>query len=268
MMKPHPLGLVCRLRGTGFAPSDETLMISAKHDPLSEFESEKPVVRSIEEARATFVRERASTAKPDRPIAPPLNARQAVAARSSQSSSVSLPPTVGPVRALGFRDRRWLWLFAALGFSFGGALVLLNVAQIGAQPTPRQSTPVPLVSSAVPAALTTAPVLIREGKSVPRTTLTVASEQSRIAAAAGRTPTPNAQFFGSLAIVSTPERARAFVNGVPVGITPLVLTDLPVGSRTIRVEADAYTAWASTIRVVADHTTSVNATLSRSAVQP
>jgi hypothetical protein len=251
--------------------ADETLMISAKQDPLSEFEPEKPVVRHIEEARATFVRERASTAKLDRRIAPPVGTRPAIAARALQSPSVSRPPTVGRERGFGFTDRRWLWLLA-FGSAFVGALGFLIVARIGiAPPTPRQSTPVPLVSSALPAALTMAPFLIREQKSVPRTTRSV-TRQPRIAAAVLRTPTAGPQFFGSLVIVSTPERAHAFVNGVPVGITPLVLTDLPVGSRTIRVEADGYTAWSSTMQVVADQTTSVTATLSRpedaSVVQP
>jgi hypothetical protein len=73
-----------------------------------------------------------------------------------------------------------------------------------------------------------------------------------------------ARFSGSLAINSTPASARAFVNGTPVGVTPLVLTDVPVGSRVIRLEADDHAPWSSTVRVVANQLTRVTVTLSAS----
>ena len=70
-------------------------------------------------------------------------------------------------------------------------------------------------------------------------------------------------FYGSLLIDSMPAHARAFVNGQPVGTTPLVLTDVPVGSRAIRLEAENYTPWTSTVRVIADRRTRVTVTLDR-----
>jgi len=80
---------------------------------------------------------------------------------------------------------------------------------------------------------------------------------------AGR-PVARTRFYGSLVIVSIPATARAFINGEPVGVTPLVFTEVPVGSRAIRLEADDHSAWSSTVRVVAGQQTRVNATLTPS----
>jgi hypothetical protein len=83
---------------------------------------------------------------------------------------------------------------------------------------------------------------------------------SPIAAATDRQP-ESTRFYGSLVIDSMPINARAFVNGEPVGVTPLVLTDVPVGSRAIRLEAENHASWSSSVRVIADHRTYVNVTL-------
>jgi hypothetical protein len=72
------------------------------------------------------------------------------------------------------------------------------------------------------------------------------------------------RFYGSLVIDSVPVSARAFINGELVGVTPLVLTEVPVGSRAIRLEADDHSAWSSTVRVVAGQQTRVSATLTPS----
>jgi hypothetical protein len=52
-----------------------------------------------------------------------------------------------------------------------------------------------------------------------------------------------------------------FVNGVPVGVTPLLLASLPVGSRAVRVELDGHQRWSSAVRIVADKRTVLAATL-------
>ena len=70
-------------------------------------------------------------------------------------------------------------------------------------------------------------------------------------------------YKGSLAIRSAPLGARVFVNGRPVGSTPLVLDDLPVGSRAIRLEADGYERWSASTRIVANQQTRLSATLAR-----
>jgi hypothetical protein len=52
-----------------------------------------------------------------------------------------------------------------------------------------------------------------------------------------------------------------FLNGVPVGTTPIVLRDLPVGSRALRVELDGYKHWSSTVQIMASEQARIMATL-------
>jgi hypothetical protein len=68
-------------------------------------------------------------------------------------------------------------------------------------------------------------------------------------------------FHGSLAVSSAPQGAQVFVNGQPVGSTPLVLKEMPAGSRVVRVEADGYQGWSAAVRVVADEVSRVTASL-------
>jgi hypothetical protein len=49
----------------------------------------------------------------------------------------------------------------------------------------------------------------------------------------------------------------------PVGSTPLVLDNLPVGSRAVRIEADGYQRWSASTRVVANQQTRLSAILAR-----
>lgn len=88
------------------------------------------------------------------------------------------------------------------------------------------------------------------------------SSERRARVTAPLAPVEVPRFRGSLAIHSTPVGARVLINRQPVGRTPIVLTDVPVGSRAIRVEADGHQPWAAVIRVVADQETRVDATLS------
>jgi hypothetical protein len=52
-----------------------------------------------------------------------------------------------------------------------------------------------------------------------------------------------------------------FVDRKPVGVTPLLMTGVGVGSHVVRLEADGHSAWSSATRVVADRQTIVSATL-------
>jgi len=79
-------------------------------------------------------------------------------------------------------------------------------------------------------------------------------------AAASRRISP-AAYRGSLAFRSAPQGAKVFVNGTFVGSTPLVLENLPVGSRAVRFEADGYQRWSTSTQVVSDRQTGVSATL-------
>jgi hypothetical protein len=79
--------------------------------------------------------------------------------------------------------------------------------------------------------------------------------------AASSRPAPVPQFLGSLAVSSSPPGAQVFVNGVSVGVTPLVMSRMPVGSRAVRVELDGHQRWSSAVRIVADERTLVAAKL-------
>ena len=72
-------------------------------------------------------------------------------------------------------------------------------------------------------------------------------------------------YRGSLVLTSAPQGARVFVNGALVGSTPLILENLPVGSRAVRIEADGYQHWSSSTRVVANKQTQLSATLAPAA---
>jgi hypothetical protein len=82
---------------------------------------------------------------------------------------------------------------------------------------------------------------------------------------AARNNTSPGFYRGSLVLRSAPEGARVFVNGALVGSTPLVLENLPVGSRAVRIEADGYQHWTASPRVVANKETHLSATLAPAA---
>lgn len=94
--------------------------------------------------------------------------------------------------------------------------------------------------------------------------------RSRVASVLPATPgnaagASRGSYRGSLAFRSAPQGARVFVNGAFVGSTPLVLENLPVGSRAVRIEADGYQRWSASTQVVANQQTRVSATLGRAA---
>jgi hypothetical protein len=51
------------------------------------------------------------------------------------------------------------------------------------------------------------------------------------------------------------------VNGQVVGQTPVVLNDMPVGSRALLVRLDGYSPWSASVRIVANQRTTVRAML-------
>jgi hypothetical protein len=110
--------------------------------------------------------------------------------------------------------------------------------------------------------------------SVPSSTVSITAQpvgtsgHNRVASAPSVRPrkaaaAPRASYRGSLAFQSAPQGARVFVNGTFVGSTPLILQNLPVGSRAVRIEADGYQRWSASTRVVANQETRVSATLGR-----
>jgi hypothetical protein len=111
--------------------------------------------------------------------------------------------------------------------------------------------------------------------SVPAAPVTVASASAPVGTVkAGRTqvtpakpaqpkaPSPTASGYrGRLVLSSSPAGAEVTVNGQVVGVTPMVLNDLPVGSRALVVRRDGYSPWSTSVRIVADQQTTVQARL-------
>jgi tetratricopeptide (TPR) repeat protein len=60
---------------------------------------------------------------------------------------------------------------------------------------------------------------------------------------------------GRLDVASAPPLAEVFLDGRPVGRTPLTLTDVPVGAHALRLEMDGHQPFASQIRVDASGAT-------------
>lgn len=71
-------------------------------------------------------------------------------------------------------------------------------------------------------------------------------------------------FRGSLAVRSNPDGAAVFMNGQRVGTTPLMLKELPIGSRALRLTLDGYEPWSRSVQVVAQQHTTVAAALQQS----
>jgi hypothetical protein len=56
--------------------------------------------------------------------------------------------------------------------------------------------------------------------------------------------------MGSLGVESRPLGVRVFVDGRLVGVTPLVLPQVPAGEHVVRLEQTGYREWSSTIQIV------------------
>jgi len=87
----------------------------------------------------------------------------------------------------------------------------------------------------------------------PRTAASASPSASGLPSASG--------YRGALSLTSSPDGAQVVLNGKIVGKTPVVLNDLPVGSRAIVVRRDGYSPWSASVRVIANQRTTVRATL-------
>lgn len=135
-------------------------------------------------------------------------------------------------------------------------------AQVSAQPTPQVVAANYIVAErpATPAP-TVAPPTQNER---PVSTSARAQQSLRpgpVAASARAVRTRPQSFLGSISINSRPQGAVIFLNGRRVGTTPLLMPDLPVGSRAVRLTMSGYNTWSQAVQVVADRRTTVSATL-------
>ncbi len=234
-----------------------TSLTSCEIDPLLQFDSEdrsvgRPAhdalsVRSSSSALAVFPSERVRTRQTieSRPVARSRATRSVWRVRAG-----AVFGSVLVVGTLALIDFPWRITFNPLVPSLPAAPTMPTRAELGTDRTP--FVPVTPVREKKPVA----PVSAK-----PRSPVSDAPVTPPPPIADRQTQTARVRFYGSLMIDSLPVGARAFINGEPVGITPLVLTEVPVGSRAIRLEADDHSAWSSTVRVVADQQTRVSATL-------
>ena len=120
-----------------------------------------------------------------------------------------------------------------------------------------------------------ASAIAKQGTLAPESVVVAASgsqaKQTVVAARPRRppaTPAPsrnriarNVRHRGSLAVASQPDGASVFLNGQLAGKTPLVLRNIAVGSRAVRVVKSGYRPWSGVVRIVGNRRASVKATL-------
>ena len=132
--------------------------------------------------------------------------------------------------------------------------------------TPQLATESQTLAAANTTAASTAAIARKLTASPPQPRRLTATSRSRPEDAppperAQASPSTVAQFRGTIEVNSQPERAQVALNGVLVGTSPLMLVDIPVGSRVVRVQLTGYQSWSDAIRVVANQRTKVMATL-------
>ena len=206
------------------------------------------------------------------------------------------------MRASAFTSRRTFYNRRALipfGCGVAAGVIVKLFLPVQAIPAATMSTPAAALSQPASQArnVTATTLVIRPGSSVPSAKVLADVRSARTgvkqmtgtagrrepnqpnqtsAVPASQLPSPRnasvqraasaklAGYRGSLAVSSAPTGARVLVNGVPVGTTPLLLKDVPVGSRVVRLELDGYEKWSSAVRVVANQRVRTAADLQRS----
>ncbi len=97
-----------------------------------------------------------------------------------------------------------------------------------------------------------------------RPTTTEAPPARRRAAAQPRTETAKPPvFLGSIYVDSRPRGARVTIDGKQVGVTPLRLADVGIGSHVVRLELNDHRAWTTSTRVAAGEEARVTGSLER-----
>jgi hypothetical protein len=68
-------------------------------------------------------------------------------------------------------------------------------------------------------------------------------------------------FVGTLEITSTPPGATVRIDNEAVGTTPLTLSRVRAGTRTVRIEHEGFARWSRAVLVPADQRARVKAVL-------
>jgi hypothetical protein len=87
--------------------------------------------------------------------------------------------------------------------------------------------------------------------------------ERRPAATAPSTSSAPQRYTGTVFVDSRPRGARVFIDGKPVGTTPLSISDIPVGSRVVRLELPDHRIWSTTATVSAGQQARVTGSLER-----
>ena len=96
--------------------------------------------------------------------------------------------------------------------------------------------------------------------------VTLRRNAARTAAAPAGAAGPAAGgFVGTLVVESRPAGAKVFLDGRGVGVTPLTLNDVTVGSHVVRLDLAGHQRWSTSIRVVAGERERVAASLEEEA---
>ena len=86
------------------------------------------------------------------------------------------------------------------------------------------------------------------------------------ATASARGSTQPERFVGTVVVESRPVGAKVFVDGKGMGVTPVTIPDVRVGSHVVRLEMAGHRRWSKSIRVVAGERERVAASLEEEAV--
>jgi hypothetical protein len=76
-------------------------------------------------------------------------------------------------------------------------------------------------------------------------------------------PARSAGFTGSIYVDSRPRGARVLVDGRPRGITPVTISDLPIGSHVVRLELEDHRPWTASRQVSSGQQERVTGSLER-----
>jgi hypothetical protein len=72
---------------------------------------------------------------------------------------------------------------------------------------------------------------------------------------------------GSVVVESRPAGAQVFLDGRGVGVTPLSIPSVPIGSHVVRLELSGHKRWSTPIRVVAGERVRVAASLEETGLE-
>ena len=82
-------------------------------------------------------------------------------------------------------------------------------------------------------------------------------------APAAASPATPASFTGSIFVDSRPRGARVSIDGRPVGVTPLRVPDVRIGTHVVRLELPDHRIWSTTSTVTSGQESRVTGSLER-----